>query len=267
MTVSADKKPVVLIVHGVQLGNDSSLDQDKVIRKLIESRLTGTPLAFDVDLYKYENLSDAALDKFKNLSRVIMGSGIGAILAPSIIDLVGDVTISLANSSTANAIRKGLRDKIMSHYEAGSPLYVVAHSLGSVYIFDVLNELISKRKDLFDCNDPRTWPVQGLITIGSPLGLSMFKKSGRKVARNLGKGEYQLTWLNYFDVTDPVVSGNIFGKKLSKQKIAEQYKKSSFGLGWFIQDIQVDTGKNWLFAHTAYWDSAVVGDGLVNMMT
>ena len=263
--VSPENNPVVLVVHGVQLGDDSSLNQDKMIRQSIESRLNGLNLKFHVDLYKYENISDASLSKLKNLSRVILSTGIGVILAPAIIDLVGDVTISLANVSTANKIREGLRERILSYYKAGTPVYIVAHSLGTVYTFDVINELI-ETDGLFDRDDPLTWPVQGLLTIGSPLGLSMFKKTGRNIANSLGKGTYSFKWLNYFDVTDPVVSGDIFGIKLRDHKIAEKYKKNGPEFGWFIRDFPVDTGKNWLLAHTAYWDSDVVGDGLLNMM-
>lgn len=265
MSVSPDKKRVVLVVHGVQLGEDASLNQDEMIRRAIESRLNGLDFEFAVDLYKYENISDASLSKLKNLSRIILRTGVGVILAPAVIDIVGDVTISLANNTTANKIRQGLREKIMSYYEAGNPLYIVAHSLGSVYAFDVINELIDTNA-LFDRDDPLTWPVQGLLTIGSPLGLSMFKKTGRNRANSLGKGSFSLSWRNYFDVTDPVVSGNIFGKKLKGYKIAEKYKKDARDFGWFIKDYPVDTGKNWLLAHTAYWDSAVVGDGLLDMM-
>ena len=263
--LSPENNSVVLVVHGVQLGDAASLNQDNMIRQSIESRLNGMNLTFDVDLYKYENISDASLSKLKKLSSVILSTGIGAILAPPIIDLVGDVTFSLANGSTANKIRQGLRDKILAYYAAGIPVYIVAHSLGSVYTFDVINELI-ETDGLFDRDHPLTWPVQGFVTIGSPLGLSMFKKTGRNIANSLGKGAHSFKWLNYFDVTDPVVSGDIFGIKLRGHKIAEKYKKDTPEFGWFIRDFPVDTGKNWLLAHTAYWDSDVVGDGLLSMM-
>ncbi len=265
MSISPGNIPVILVVHGVQIGEDSDLNQDESIRELVLSRLNGTHFEFDVDLYKYENISDGSLNKFKQLSKLIISSPIGKAIAPSVIDIVGDVVISLSNNSTAQKIRAGLKDKILEYYNAGTPLYIVAHSLGSVYLFDVINELISD-SDYFNRDDLLEWPVQGMITIGCPLGLAMFKNTGRKTAKNLGQGRYNFKWLNYFDVNDPVVSGNIFGKTLSSVKIAEKYKKNGNNFGWFIRDFPVDTGKTWLLAHTAYWDSAVVGDGLVNMM-
>ena len=265
MPVSPDNKRVILVVHGVQLADDDSQHQDDMIRRSIESRLNHVDFEFEVDLYRYENLSDACLQRLKSLSILLMSTGVGAVVAPAVIDIVGDVAISLSKNSTANEIRQGLREQIMSYYEAGIPLYIVAHSLGSVYAFDVINELIES-SDLFERDNPLTWPVQGLVTIGSPLGLKMFKKTGRSHASKLGKGTYSLRWLNYFDVTDPVVSGDILGTKLRDLNIAEKYKQEGSDFGWFIKDYPVDTGKAWLMAHTAYWDSAVVGDGLLDMM-
>lgn len=265
MAVDPSKKRIVLVVHGVQLGDDKELDQDKVIEDLIESRLGGTHLDFGVDLYKYENLNDATLKKFKQLSSLIISSPVGQVLAKSVIDVAGDVVVSLSKNSTANEIRQGLKDKILEYYQKGNPIYIVAHSLGTVYAFDVINELIADN-EFFDRNDPLTWPVQGLVTIGSPLGLAMFKSTGRNNARNLGDGQFNFKWMNYFDVNDPVVSGNIFGKRLNNYKIAETYRKGTATQGWFIRDFPTDTGKTWLLAHTAYWNVAAVGDGLVNMM-
>ena len=76
------------------------------------------------------------------------------------------------------------------------------------------NEL-SSDKAFFNRDNILEWPVQGMITIGSPLGLAMFKKTGRKTAKNLGKGRYNFKWLNYFDVNDPVVSGIVILKNFS----------------------------------------------------
>lgn len=113
MAISPGNKPAILVVHGVQLGEDSDLNQDQAIRELVLSRLNGTHFEFDVDLYKYENIADASLDKFKNLSKLIISSPVGKVIAPAVIDIVGDVVISLANNSTAHIIRKGLKDKIL----------------------------------------------------------------------------------------------------------------------------------------------------------
>jgi hypothetical protein len=265
MTVSVEKKPVILVVHGVQLGEDQNLQQDRYIKELVQSRLAGHAFEFEVDLYCYENLNDSAQQKLKQLSKLIIQSPISSILATSALDIVGDVVISLSKNSTANEIRDKLKEKILHYFELGNPLYLLAHSLGSVYCFDVLNELMSQ-PDYFKRDDPLCWPVQGILTIGSPLGLTLFKQTGRDKAAMLGLGEYNFKWLNYFDVNDPIVSGSLFGTALESTTVAEQFKQNLPDFGWYIQDYPVVTGKTWLLAHTAYWQNPMVGDGLVNMM-
>ena len=265
MTVSVDKKPVILVVHGVQLNDDDQLDQDEAVRQLVQSRLGGHTLDFDVALYRYENLNDSAQAKLKQLAKLIISSPISSILASSALDIVGDVVISLSANSTASQIRAKLKETILEYYQAGHPLYLLAHSLGTVYCFDVLNKLIDEQA-YFERNNPLTWPVQGLLTIGSPLGLALFKHTGRNQLRILGAGEYQLKWLNYFDVNDPVVSGSVFGLALASTQVAEAFKLDSPDFGWFIKDFPVDTGQSWLLSHVAYWRNPMIGDGLINML-
>ena len=88
-----------------------------------------------------------------------------------------------------------MKERILEVYEDGNPCYVVAHSLGSIYALDVVNELI-RDSNYFDRSNRKQWPVQGLVTIGSPLGLSIFKRN--KVA-SLGEGRNFLRWMNYWD--------------------------------------------------------------------
>lgn len=92
----------------------------------------------------------------------------------------------MANNSTAQKIRTGLKDKIIECYNADTLLYIVAHSLVSVYLFDVINELISDSDDLLE------WPVQRMITIGCPLGLAMCKVLVEKQLKNLEKDDITL---------------------------------------------------------------------------
>ncbi len=266
MPVNPTKPRTVLVVHGVQVSSDKKLDQDKKIDELLRRRLGNIPLDIKTELYRYENLNDATLKKFNKLINIIAKTKVGAVLAKTVLDLVGDVVINLADGSTAAKIRTGLRERILQTYDSGNPCYVVAHSLGSIYAFDVINELM-KDNDLFLRDSRKTWPVQGFITIGSPIGLGMFRTKGRRAVSQLGTGDKWFRWSNYWDRTDPVVSGNIFGKQLNGFDIAEKYQTDNLNQGWVIRDIDVDTGKGWLMAHVAYWDSPFVGDGLFNMVT
>ncbi|MGQ8364742.1 hypothetical protein [Glaciecola sp. 1036] len=265
MPINPNADPVVLVVHGVQLGEDDDANQHLDIEALVKARQVA-PQAFSVDAYKYENVNDQAVAKLKDLSRILIRSTVGQILTPKVIDIVFDVVISLRNGSTANRIREGLKQKILSYYQAGRPLFIVAHSLGSVYTFDVINELI-KEGPYFKRNAPLTFPALGLVTIGSPLGLDMFKATGRNIAEKLGTGRVPFQWLNYFDTNDPIVSGNIFGKQLTDLSIAGNYRQDGDDFGWFIRDFPVVTGKAHLLAHIAYWNDIKVGDGLVGLLS
>jgi len=263
--VDGNKTIKVLVVHGVQVGDNASLEQDKELEELIHSRLNGIAIDFDVDLYRYENLNDKKTRGLRTLAKLLMKTSPATVVVDKALDLALDVVINLEGGSTAAAIRNGLKDKILEYYTSGHPCFVVAHSLGSIYAFDVVCELMRDRQ-FYDRNAWDTWPVQGLLTLGSPIGLKLFRVRGRTTVPNLGPGMEWFRWLNYWDRTDPVVSGQIFGQPLKNYHIAERYLRNNTKQGWFIRDHIVDTGKTWLLSHTAYWSNAMVGDGLVNLM-
>jgi hypothetical protein len=254
----------VLVVHGVQTSPDN-LNQDILVDDLIKSRIGNTPLSYACELYRYENLNAAAEEKYKELLNLLVANPVGQVVGDDVLEMVGDVVISLEKGSTADMIRQGLRQAILDIFAAGNPCYIVSHSLGTIYTFDVLNALIGGG-GYFDPASRKTWPVQGLLTIGSPIGLDMFKVTGRDSIKDFGAGNNWFRWLNLWDPNDPVVSGNIFGQHLSGFKISELFLSGQPEQKWIIRDISLDTGKMWLMAHTAYWHSAVVGDKLVDMV-
>lgn len=264
MPVNPSKTRKILVVHGVQVGTDKDQKQDRSIKALVDNRMGNLPLKFSTEMYRYEDKNDKVISKAKQLMKLIGKTPAGSVLAGKAIDLVADVVINLADGSVAHQIREGLKEKILKIYGAGNSCYIIAHSLGSIYAFDVVNELIAE-DNLFDRNSRKTWPVQGLMTLGSPIGLGMFKK-GRGSISALGQGSKLFRWKNYWDRNDPIVSGNIFGKRISGFEIAEKYMNGAPDQGWFVKDIAVDTGKSWLLAHTAYWEDAKVGDGLVDLI-
>jgi hypothetical protein len=265
VSVNPKNQRKIVVVHGVQLGADEDQEQHKAISNLVKSRLGHIPLDFAAEMFLYEDINDEAQRLFSGVSSAIADTAVGGFIAGNIIDLIGDVVISLLDSSTAHQIRKALKAQILEHYEKGNPCYLVAHSLGSIYAFDVLNELIRDDK-YFDRNSRKTWPIQGILTIGSPIGVDIFNRSRKHVAY-LGEGDKWLRWYNYWDRTDPVVSGNIFGKQTVNYDIAELYQTADKQQGWVIRDKIIDTGKVWLMSHVAYWDNPVVGDTLVEMIT
>lgn len=264
MAVDPKKPRKILVVHGVQTGSNADQNQHETIRALVNARLAQMSIPFETEMYRYENINDKALKPYKKLLSLIVASPVGSILGQEAIDLIGDVVISLADGKPAQTIRQGLKDRIEQIYKDGNPLYVLAHSLGSIYAFDVVNELM-RSSAYFKRESRTTWPVQGLITIGSPIGLQMFRKSRSKII-SLGEGTKFFRWRNYWDRTDPVVSGSFYGKPREGYQNAETYHSSDPNQGWAVRDRIVDTGNSWLFAHTAYWTLPILGDDLVDMI-
>lgn len=262
MAVDPAKTRKILVVHGVETGTDQDLHLDNDIYELVESRLKGIPLDFSAEMYRYENINDAAQAKLKQVLNIFFQGIIGKAIVDPTIELVGDVVIALKKGSTADTIRQGLVTRILEIFAEGNPLYIVAHSLGSIYAFDAVNQLIGT-KAYFNRDDRKTWPVQGLVTMGSPLGLAMFN---RKSVTDIGEGRKFLRWINYWDRTDPVVSGSFYGKPQQGYSIVERFASSSPTCGWFIQDRVVDIGKAWLMAHVGYWSHPAIGDDLATLI-
>ncbi|HXZ25745.1 MAG TPA: hypothetical protein VEI24_05945 [Nitrospiria bacterium] len=263
MAVDPAKPKRVLVVHGVEAGTDADLHQDRLIDSLIRSRLGGMPLSFGTELYRYENINDRAQRRLRQLIQLFLTNIIARTVVDLTADIVLDVLIALKDGSTARTIRQGLVDRILEIYRDGHPCYLVAHSLGTIYAFDAVNQLIGT-EGLFDRNDRGSWPLFGLVTLGSPIGLRMFNRSR---VRSLGHGRafpHTFPWLNYWDRTDPVVSGSFYGKPRAGYRIVERFGSKSSG--WGITDRVIDTGKVWVDAHCSYWTHPGLGDDLVSLL-
>ena len=109
MPVDPTKPRKILVVHGVATGDDADFDHDKRVTELVKRRLGNTPLAFTSELYRYQNINSAAQQKFKRLIQIIAKDPIGQKLALTVLDMIGDVVINLADGSTAATIRRGGR--------------------------------------------------------------------------------------------------------------------------------------------------------------
>ena len=273
MPVDPSQPRQILVVHGVQSGTDAEIKSDAMIRALVRKHLNGIPIHFDASMYGYENLNDAARGKLQALLRLVVDAlarqiPLGNVVVGAVhsaLDMVEDVVLALQNDTTAAQIRAGLRARILETYlsDHAPPLYLVAHSLGTVYALDVVNELIRTRPHgVFDRDRRKTWPVQGLVTLGSPLGLSMFSR-GRALAP-FGPGRKWFRWFNYWCRTDPVVSGSFYGQPVDGYAIAERFPRAA---GWIVHDRVLDPGVAWLPAHSAYWSHSPLGDDLVTFIS
>lgn len=272
MTVDPLKPRRVLVLHGVESGENRDQDQHVLVRRLLLDRLNGIDVPFDTVLFPYEDLNDQALESLNEAAGWLRTAleqrrplaALAVQAGKSLFDIVGDVLIARRDGPVARAIRKGIRDVIMASYDEGRPLYIVAHSLGSLYAFDVIQELMATQ-GLFARDQRRTWPVQGLVTIGSPIGLGLF--GGKRPLHPLGEGRKFFRWHNFWSRTDPVVSGSFYGDPGAGYQIVERFQTAAPKEGWIVQDHVVDTGFAWLLAHTSYWSSPEVGDALVHLIT
>jgi hypothetical protein len=81
MPIDPSKQRKILVVHGVQTGDDDDLKQDRLIHELFQSRLGDLNIDFSVDLYKYENLNNAVLDKYQSLIKHFIKCPVGGGLS------------------------------------------------------------------------------------------------------------------------------------------------------------------------------------------
>lgn len=276
MTVSFRKDAHVLVVHGVQRGSAQDIALDVAIERLVRSALARSHLErpFTVSQYVYEDINDNSLRLFDLIARAVLrNKPIAGRALREFIDLAGDVLIAVKASSTAAKIRRGLRNQILSAFERGNQTVLVAHSLGTVYALDVINELIAE-DGLFQGDDLESWPVQSLVTLGSPLGLAITLGpltvfESRPIAHI--DAEFELFgWYNYFSSLDPIVSGNVFGKPLpmsgSNGPVELRYGEATRDANWLLRGERSSAGKQWAAAHTSYWKNGKIGDQLIQLL-
>lgn len=256
-----NEKRHILVVHGVQIRSNNDLDYDKLIKKLVFKN-SSTVIDFDASMLMYEDTNDNATGVFKFISGILGSNVVVKFLSGLFVDVFGDIFIALKGGSTADKIKANLKIRILEIHAAGQPLYLMAHSLGSIYAMEVVNELIEQ--GMFDnMNDKTSWPIQALITTGSPLGLDIVHSEN--VAK-LDSGKYRFPWLNFWDKNDPIVSGSLLA---DDDEIS--HVRDTFGTikdkGWMLKDYEVNSGGNWVSSHIGYWECDKIGVHLVTLLT
>ena len=273
MGVDFDKKRKILIIHGVQRGSNKDQTQHKIIEKNVKKQLGNINIPFETKIFKYEDLNDNATS-IRLLKRVLAsftGNTISGWIVKQTVDLAGDVGIALKRGPTYKLIKSELTKSIIDNYNDGNPLYLIAHSLGTIYAFDVINDLMRKKK-YFKYNQIETRPVLGLITLGSPLALDLFSRGWRNMTSIVPPGkkvndDFKLfRWMNYWDPTDPIVSGNLAGLPWKEKSFKEKFRDNTYELGWDVRSRKLLSGKGHLAAHTSYWKDEYVGKGIRQML-
>ncbi|TVS08718.1 MAG: hypothetical protein EA417_22165 [Gammaproteobacteria bacterium] len=278
MAVDLAKPPHIVVVHGVQRGSGMNIKLDRTVSKLVDRVLTQSHITEDylVRQYVYEHKNHRhPTVRLGNLlaTAISRGRPLAGRALREAIDLVGDVVINATDSSTASEIRAGLADFILQSHDEGHRVLLIGHSLGSVYALQTLNELI-RSGGLFEGDDRRFWAAQGLVTLGSPLGLDIELPGIRifpKVAIEAVPSDVErLPWHNFYSRHDPVVSGRVFGTRVevegSEGPTEIRYRDATDSAGWLLHGHYVNTGVKWLLAHTAYWKDPTVGVRLVSML-
>ncbi len=278
MAVDLAKPPHIVVVHGVQRGSGMNIKLERSVRTLVDRVLKQSHITEDyaVRQYVYEHKNDAhpSVRLAKLIARSISrGRPLAGRALSEVIDLAGDVVINATDSSTAGKIRGKLAEFILDSHERGHRVLLVGHSLGSVYALQTLNELI-RAEVLFTGDDRRFWAVQGLVTLGSPLGLDIdlpgLRLFPKVLIEALPSEVERLPWHNFYSRHDPVVSGRVFGTKVavegSEGPTELRYRADTDAAGWLLHGHFVNSGVRWLLAHTAYWKDPTVGVRLVSML-
>jgi hypothetical protein len=277
MSVDFKNEANILAIHGVQVGEDESVKSDKQIRKLLNSALSRSHIERDYSVsgFLYEDINDEAQQFYSTIAGAITaGRPLARLALKSIVDVAGDVVTAARNTSTAKKIRNKLLKQILESYTAGNQLVLVSHSLGTIYALDAICELMRK-SEYFSGDDKTTWPVQGLITMGSPLGLDLniadakiFEMRKIETIENIAFEAFP--WHNYYNRLDPIVSGSVFGKPVkitgAKGPVERRYGNDTKAAQWLLRGHAVTSGKQWLLAHTAYWKNPKIGDRLVDLL-
>ena len=134
---------------------------------------------------------------------------------------------------------------------------VLAHSLGSVVAVDILIDLLSEGL-ISDRVPAHLWPIQGLLTCGSPLGIDipLFNQIGYRnrlsALAKLPPIPKAFRWVNLYDTNDPVVSGSALGIPGVATPLSNHPDLASV-----VKDVEVDTGKH-LLAHIAYFENFIL---------
>ncbi|WP_017319015.1 hypothetical protein [Mastigocladopsis repens] len=184
---------------------------------------------------------------------------------------LGDVAAYVSEND--NNIRRTVWQQMEPHISKGLPYSIIAHSLGSIIVFDYLFNLFEEN-NLFlpeyeklehqnelsrNKNNQRQVNFRNLFTLGSPIGLFMLRKGdlwkeGNKfnsiknpVQDDTEKG-IKRTWLNFYDEQDVIAFPleNLFSLNSTSRD------KGS------IKDVLVNTGWFAIDSHTRYWQNQQV---------
>lgn len=271
VSIDFTKKKQVLVIHGVQAGGDADLRRHEEIRKNIARHLEDLTVPFTMDIFKYEDVNDEAVFVVKKALAALTNNSIAGWIVEQEVDVTFDVAVAFLKGPIYGLIVERLKERILASYDRQEPLIIVAHGLGTIYAFDAVNDLM-KQNGLFRWNRREKRPVQGLITLGSPIALDIFGRDWGSMTDlvptglKVDKDTELFPWINCWDPTDPIVSGSLAALPSDAEQFARKFGDKPYLLGWDVRSRTVITGSSHLAAHTAYWNNAYVGFTICWMM-
>lgn len=204
----------------------------------------------------------------------VIWAGLAQKLAPPLSSLP-DVAEMVADYLVDVVTYARNRREIMLHCEAqvlalgpGRPM--LAHSLGSVIAIDLVTKWLIEGR--FDGN-PERWPIRGLLTIGSPLGIDVPLLDGlgftdratvlAALPEELAP-ERPWRWINLTDASDVVVQGELWDAVRSRPTprldALAGYKRLR------VEQLDIDTG-GLISAHGGYWTHTAVAQAMLELLT
>jgi hypothetical protein len=275
MPVNFNNPPEILVIHGVQTGENSDMRQNEKIKENLDALIANpdlhfeSPFTFTSRIFAYEDINDEATYLVRRALASLTGNAIAGWAVDKAVDLLGDVFLAISKGDVYDTIVEKFLEVIDDVHTQQRPLYIVGHSLGSFYALEAINLLMADYR--MAKSDRTHWPVQGLVTIGSPLGLELFKRGHEDlVHRKVGVTVVdtpRFPWKNYWDRQDPIVTGSLLGYP-KESRFAQRFnRQQSKHKGWSIRAEEVNAGHTaHLLAHTAYWHDTTVGQGIINMV-
>lgn len=183
---------------------------------------------------------------------------------------MGDVAAYVSEND--NNIRSTVWQQMEPYVSKGLPYSIIAHSLGSIIVFDYLFNLFEENNLFLPQSEGLEYQSElslnkisqlgvnfrHLFTLGSPIGLFLLRKGdlwkdGKKfnsiknpVNDDIEKG-IKRTWLNFYDEQDVIAYPleNLFSLNTTRPKGP-------------IKDILVNTGWFAVDSHTRYWENQQV---------
>jgi hypothetical protein len=149
-----------------------------------------------------------------------------------------------ATFKVRDELRRRFMDRLRSR-EGEGPLVVVSHSMGTFIAYDCL------------MHEPDCPPIDGLMTIGSPLGLDEVQDFFPNWTRADGFPSAKLKgpWVNVFDPLDPVAGGD--------PHLANDYMRGGQPV---VEDLREDNWGTWRHSISKYFQGKLLRGRLATML-